>query len=100
MDKIQIASVQMLACLLYLSWLALVTAKGPCICPLNFAPVCGSDGQTYGNERCMKCANPELRVVRPGVCSQPQAIDEYWLRVGCIPLGETRHHYPLQKLLC
>ncbi|XP_078100555.1 putative pancreatic secretory proteinase inhibitor isoform X1 [Sander vitreus] len=41
-------------------------------CPLNFSPVCGSDGNTYANE-CSLCVhrlekNADILIVRDGPC--------------------------------
>ncbi|KAF1385152.1 hypothetical protein PFLUV_G00127710 [Perca fluviatilis] len=41
-------------------------------CPLNFSPVCGSDGATYANE-CSLCVhrlekNADILIVRDGPC--------------------------------
>lgn len=38
-----------------------------CVYPLNYSPVCGSDGVTHGNERCMKCL-PNVKKVKNGPC--------------------------------
>jgi hypothetical protein len=53
-----------------------------CACPLNFLPVCGSDGQTYPNECSLKCAkklNRNLEVFAQGECM---------LKVQNMPLAE------------
>ncbi|XP_039598694.1 probable pancreatic secretory proteinase inhibitor [Polypterus senegalus] len=47
-----------------------VTSDGPC--PLNYAPVCGSDGNEYANE-CQLCAQrlrtrKEILIARDGPC--------------------------------
>ncbi|KAF6204070.1 hypothetical protein GE061_002410 [Apolygus lucorum] len=53
--------------------LAGVAVGNVCICPMNYSPVCGSNGQTFSNLCALNCHNKEknddLVVVHHGHCS-------------------------------
>lgn len=62
---------KLLLTLLIISYLTIIVAT-VCVCPMNYAPVCGSDGVTYGNECGLHCAQkenlPNLRMLKRGEC--------------------------------
>ncbi|XP_048580694.1 PI-actitoxin-Avd5a-like [Nematostella vectensis] len=46
----------------------------PTLCTLQYDPVCGSDGKTYGNMCFLKAAikcNPDLYMKHKGACPEP-----------------------------
>lgn len=52
---------------------AVPVEREPCICPANYAPVCGSDGKTYGNECALNCEKryfTSLSVFKIGTCDE------------------------------
>jgi hypothetical protein len=44
--------------------------KPDCMCTMQYDPVCGCNGKTYGNACEAECAG--IRVVHKGECSQKQ----------------------------
>ena len=47
--------------------------EGPCICTMDYRPVCGTDGKTYGNKCQLDCekkkpGHEELEVKHTGKC--------------------------------
>jgi len=46
-------------------------ASGACQCTYQYEPICGSDGNTYGNECQLKCEkekNSALTIAKKGQC--------------------------------
>ncbi|XP_052232936.1 serine protease inhibitor dipetalogastin-like isoform X2 [Dreissena polymorpha] len=49
----------------------------PCICTFIYQPVCGSNGQTFGNECTLRCdarENPSLSKLHEGPCSGTELV--------------------------
>jgi hypothetical protein len=65
-------------------------AKEGCICTLQFDPVCGKDGLTYGNACAAACEKVEID--SKGECpKKPEdaccGLNEFCCGNGCIPIG-------------
>lgn len=55
----------------------IVPYDSPCICTMEYSPVCGSDEITYGNECALKCEQSKvqsLTVKHVGECSKPEQL--------------------------
>ena len=54
--------------------LILIDPPCPDVCPLDYSPVCGTDGQTYSNQcqlqlEACNTNNAQLRIAYAGICA-------------------------------
>lgn len=63
------------------------SSKTPCICTMDYNPVCGIDGKTYANACAAKCENIEYT---PGECKKHCACTREFVPV----CGSDGRSYP------
>ena len=69
-------------------YVAGIGRKDVCICTLHFAPVCATDGNTYGNACALECSrkeNPGLKLSKAhdGACKQTKKEKRAAAECGC-----------------
>ncbi|XP_060070921.1 uncharacterized protein LOC132550845, partial [Ylistrum balloti] len=52
------------------TWRGICPCVGKCSCPNNYNPICGKDGQNYGNKCLAKCANAKIACMEKCPCPQ------------------------------